>query len=195
MGDNANPTYLDTGMFDNSGIWIFALLILLFGAGGFGFGGNGGLTENTLERAIDLNSVQNGQRDIESRVQEIGAENIAATKDMGYNLLGNIRDVEAAVALANANQQNCCCEIKSAIAENRYIAEKNASAIMMNDTTNTQKVLDKITEYQIANKDAKINELQRQIDNIGTIKYPMAMAYNAGTSPFCNNGCGGCGCY
>ena len=74
MGDNANPTYLDTGMFDNSGIWIFALLILLFGAGGFGFGGNGGLTENTLERAIDLNSVQNGQRDIESRVQEIGAD-------------------------------------------------------------------------------------------------------------------------
>lgn len=85
-----NPNYVDTGMFDNSGIWIFALLILLFGAGGFGFGGNGGLTENTLERAIDLNSVQNGQRDIESRVQEIGAENIAATKDMGYNLLGNI---------------------------------------------------------------------------------------------------------
>ena len=190
MGDNANPTYLDTGMFDNSGIWIFALLILLFGAGGFGC--NGGLTENTLERAIDLNSVQNGQRDIESRVQEIGAENIAATKDMGYNLLGNIRDVEAAVALASANQQNCCCEIKSAIAENRYLAEKIASAIMMNDTTNTQKVLDKITEYQLANKDAKINELQRQIDNIGTIKYPMAMAYNAGTSPFCNNGCG---CY
>ena len=106
-----------------------------------------------------------------------------------------IRDVETAVALANANQQNCCCEIKSAIAENRYLSEKNASAIMMNDTTSTQKVLDKITEYQLANKDAKINELQRQIDNIGTIKYPMAMAYNAGTSPFCTNGCGGCGCY
>ncbi len=187
MADNN----IDTGMFDNSGIWIFALLILLFGAGGFGFGSNGGLTENTLERAIDLNSVQNGQRDIESRVQEIGAENIATTKDMGYNLLGNIRDVEAAVALSSSNQQTCCCEIKSAIAENRYLAEKNASAIMMNDTANTQKVLDKITEYQLANKDAKINELQRQVDSIGTIKYPMAMAYNAGTSPFCNN----CGCY
>ena len=186
-----NPNYIDTGMFDNSGIWIFALLILLFGAGGFGFGGNGGLTENTLERAIDLNSVQNGQRDIESRVQEIGAENIAATKDMGYNLLGNIRDVESAVALASANQQNCCCEIKSAIAENRYLAEKNTSAIMMNDTANTQKVLDKLNEYQLANKDAKINELQRQLDNLGTVKYPMSMAYNAGSSPFCNT----CGCY
>lgn len=182
-----NPNYIDSGMFNNSGIWIFALLILLFGAGGFGFGGNGGLTENTLERAIDLNSVQNGQRDIESRVQEIGAENIAATKDMGYNLLGNIRDVEAAVALANSNQQTCCCEIKSAIAENRYLAEKNANAIMMNDNANAQKLFDKFCEYELAEKDAKINDLQRQVDNIGTVKYPMSMAFNAGSSPFCNN--------
>lgn len=186
-----NPNYIDTGMFDNSGIWIFALLILLFGAGGFGFGGNGGLTENTLERAIDLNSVQNGQRDIESRVQEIGAENIAATKDMGYNLLGNIRDVESAVALASSNQQTCCCEIKSAIAENRYLAEKNTNAIMMNDNANAQKILDKFCEYQLSEKDAEINDLKRQVDSIGTVKYPMSMAYNAGNSPFCNT----CGCY
>lgn len=62
---------------------------------------------------------------------------------------------------------------------------------MMNDTANTQKVLDKLNEYQLANKDAKINELQRQLDNLGTVKYPMSMAYNAGSSPFCNN----CGCY
>ena len=62
---------------------------------------------------------------------------------------------------------------------------------MMNDTANTQKVLDKLNEYQLANKDAKINELQRQLDNLGTVKYPMSMAYNAGSSPFCNT----CGCY
>ena len=48
-----------------------------------------------------------------------------------------------------------CYEIKSAIAENRYLAEKNASAIMMNDTANTQKVLDKLN-YNTAHRNNRI---------------------------------------
>ena len=59
------------GMFGGSGIWIFALLFLLFGMNG-GLGG-GGLQQSDIQRAVDLNSIQNGQRDIEARVQEICA--------------------------------------------------------------------------------------------------------------------------
>lgn len=72
------------GFGGNEGMWIFALLILMFGGGGFGFGNRtDGLAQTDLNL---LNAVQNGQRDIEARVQEVGGESISAVKDKDVTL-------------------------------------------------------------------------------------------------------------
>ena len=156
------------GAFGSDGLWIFALLILLFGGnGGFGFGNNG-LAQTDLNL---LNAIQNGQRDISSDVQRTAYENMATTKDSSYNNLSEIRDVQASVATngANiinaltamqANQQNCCCETKSMILENRYLNAQNTAAINANTTEQTQKVLDAISQNKVEALQSRISELE-----------------------------------
>ena len=55
---------------------------------------------------------------------------------------------------------------------------------------NTQKILDTLSANKIDDLQAKVADLQEQLYNVGTVKYPLSMSYNAGASPFCS----GCGC-
>ncbi len=169
--------------------WIFALL-LLAGGGFGGLGGNNAIGQADLQRAIDLNSIQQGQRDIESRVQEVGAEGISATKDVAYNNLGEIRDVQAAVSAGFANQQSCCCETQRAIDGVNYNGAINTAAINANTTAQTQKILDAIATNRMADMQNQINQLQLQNATAGVVRYPSASTYYAGANPFCANTCG-----
>lgn len=169
--------------------WIFALL-LLAGGGFGGLGGNNAIGQADLQRAIDLNSIQQGQRDIEARVQEVAAEGISATKDVAYNNLGEIRDVQAAISAGFANQQSCCCETQRAIDGVNYNGAINTAAINANTTEQTQKILDAITTNRIADMQNQINQLQLQNATAGVVRYPSASTYYAGANPFCGNSCG-----
>ena len=158
LADIASVTKDHDGAFGSDGLWIFALLILLFGGnGGFGFGNNNGLAQTDLNL---LNAIQNGQREVSSDVQRTAYENMATTKDASYNNLSEIRDVQASVAsnganiinaltAMQANQQNCCCETKSMILENRYLDAQNTASINANTTAQTQKVLDAISQNKV----------------------------------------------
>ena len=181
----------------NDGLWIFALLILLFGGGGFGFGNH---ANDATQRAIELNSIQEGQAGIAADVQRGIYEVNATTKDSAYNNLSEIRDVQASVATngANiinnltamqANMQNCCCETQRAIDGVNYNLASQSAAIQANDTANTQKILDAITQNRMADMQNQINALQLQNAVCGVVRYPMATTYTSGSNPFC-----GCGC-
>ena len=182
----------------NDGLWIFALLILLFGGGGFGFGNH---ANDATQRAIELNSIQEGQAGIAADVQRGIYEINATTKDSAYNNLSEIRDVQAAVATngANiinnltamqANMQNCCCETQRAIDGVNYNLASQSAAIQANDTANTQKILDAITQNRMADMQNQINALQLQNAVCGVVRYPMATTYTSGSNPFCSCGCG-----
>ena len=188
--------------FGGANAWVLIILFaLIFGGGGFGGFGSNSATTADIQRAVDLNSIQRGQADIAADVQRTNYETIAAVKDASYNNLSETRDLQSLVSAGNANiinnlnglqtqMQNCCCETKGIIMENRYLAEKNANAVMMNDTANTQKILDAISGNRIADMQNQINQLQLSQAMCGVVRYPNTMAYNAGTSPFCSNGCG-----
>lgn len=169
---------------DSSFMWIFALLILLFGGNGFGFGNGTGLQQSDLQRAIDLNSIQEGQRDIEARVQEVGAENISQMKDLAYNNLGEIRDVQATISQGFAEQQKCCCETLRAIDGVNYNASLNTASINANTTAQTQKILDAITSNRMADMQQQINALQLQNAVAGVVRYPTQTSYCSGANPF-----------
>lgn len=172
------------GWGDGSFMWIFALLILLFGGNGFGFGGGNPLSQGDLQRAIDLNSIQEGQRDIQARVQEVGSENISQMKDLAYNNLSEIRDVQASIASGFANMQNCCCETLRAIDGVNYNASLNTASINANITAQAQKILDAQTANRMADMQNQINALQLQNVMAGVVRFPMSTTYCGGTNPF-----------
>lgn len=172
---------------DSSFMWIFALLILLFGGNGFGLGG-GGLQQSDLQRAIDLNSIQNGQRDIEGRTQEVGSEVISQMKDLAMNNLGEIRDVQATIQQGFAEQQRCCCETLRAIDGVNYNASLNTASINATTVAQTQKILDAITTNRMNDMQNQINALQLQNAVAGVVRYPTQTSYCSGANPF------GCGC-
>lgn len=197
MADGMTPADMSAVMgggfngFGGEGIWIFALLILLFGGNGFGFGGNreSFATQADIQRAVDLNSLQQGQRDIESVVRGTTADTIGAVKDGNFNALGEMRDIQQQVSNNGYLLQQCCCNTEKAILENRYLDEKNASNIMANSTAVGQKILDAISQNKIDELQAKVTELQTAQMFCGV---PRISPYGYGITPQFANACG-CG--
>ena len=121
--------------FMDDGRWLFAILALM-GFGGNGPFGNGNrvgeayATQADIQRAVDLNSIQKGQSEIERAITSATSSIVGAVKDGNYNTLGEIRDIQTEVNRGFTNMQNCCCEIKQGIMENRYLAERNTKDIV-----------------------------------------------------------------
>ena len=188
----------------DGGAWWIIVLVLFMCGGGLGWGGNGSAAAATtadIQRAVDLNSIQEGQRSIAADVQRTAYENMATTKDTAYNNLSETRDAESAMSAGFANVQNaltagfanqasCCCETQRAIDGVNYNAAMNTASINANTTAQTQKVLDAIAGNRMADMQNQINALQLQNAVAGVVRYPMASTYSSGSNPFCGYGCG-----
>ena len=92
-----------------------------------------------------------------------------------------------------AKEQECCCNTLRAIDGVNYNNALNTASINAKTTEQTQKILDAIAENKIEALQAKIQSLELAQAMNGVVRYPNGWTYNAGTSPFCNGGCG-CGC-
>ena len=192
-------------VFNGGGLWLFAILALMWGGGGFGFGNNAFAnaigyenlaTSNEVQRGFDNQNAMANQREILSAVTNGTAQSVATTNQVFHDTLNVIQDkyneitrdigaVQVAQAQALANQNQCCCDTKMLIqetsAQNRYDAAMN-----------TQKILDALAQNKIEALQGRINQLELAQATQNTVKYPTSLTYNAGTSPFCNCGCG---CY
>lgn len=212
MGENLSPADVAavTGNNGNWGgadgwggmIWLFAILALMGGGFGNGWGGNNGnALQADVNRGFDNQNLQAQTRDILAAVTAGTAQSVAATNQVYHDITGYVgdkymelqRDVGAlAVGQANvlANQNQCCCNIQSLIREMNYEAAMRDSATNANIVAQNQRVLDAIAENKIEAMQNRINqlELQNQLQNV--VRYPSGYTYNAGQSPFC----GGCGC-
>lgn len=203
--------------FSNGGLWLFAILALMWGGGGFGFGGNGFAnaigynnlaTQNDVQRGFDNQNSMGNQREILAAVTNGTAQSVAATNQAFHDNLNVIQDkygeltrdiygVSGQVAQVLANQNACCCDTKMLIqetsAQNRYDALKNTNEINAVTIGQTQKILDALAQNKIEALQGKVQQLELAQAVSGVVRYPNSMAYNAGTSPFCN--CNSCGCY
>jgi len=188
------------------GLWLFAILALMWGGGFGGFGANNFAnaigyenlaTSNEVQRGFDNQNAMANQREILSAVTSGTAQSVAATNQAFHDNLNVIQDkygeltrdiygVSGQVAQAIANQSQCCCDTKMLIqetaAQNRYDA-----------ALNTQKILDTLAQNKIEALQGKVQQLELAQAVSGVVRYPSSMAYNAGNSPFC--GCNSCGCY
>lgn len=216
--DTSSPVYMGDGMGMGGGswIWLFAILFLFgFGGNGFGFGNgaNGGYaTSNEVQRGFDNQNTLANQREILSAITNGTAQSVAATNQsfhdmMAYNgdkyneLTRDIGALSVAQANALANQNECCCNTRLAIAEtsagvNANIAQSrfddamNTAAINANTTAQTQKILDAIQQNKIDALQSRVNQLETQNLLGNVVRYPTQTVYSAGGSPFCNCGNG-----
>lgn len=191
--------------FDNSGLWLFAILALMWGGNGLFGGGNGNSNaiQADVNRGFDNQNLQAQTRDILGAVTGGTAQTIAASTANAANAINAIKDgnaalirefgnVETALTALSGKQQECCCEIKQAIAQANYDAAMRDAATNANFTAQIQQVKDLIQQNKIETLQGEVNQLKLQQAVAGVVRYPNQMAYNAGTSPFCGGGCG-CG--
>lgn len=190
----------------SEGLWLFALLIL-FGMGGFGgFGANGRYgydgfmtdrpaTANDVTQASNFAALERQNNEGVAATRQVGYDLQTAIKDANYSTLGEIRDLQAAVAQCNAQSQQCCCNILRSIDSVNYNGAINTAAINANTTAGIQKVLDTIAQDRMAQMQSRINQLELQQAVCGVVRYPMSYTYSAAGTPFSAATCGCNGSY
>lgn len=178
------------GFGGGAGIWLFAILALMWGGNGL-FGNRNGYYDGRTATVEDLNNSANFTR-LESQVMNNG-NRIESKTDAIINGLSDL-GYETAQQFGNISRQmaECCCTTQRAIDGVQYANAINTANINANTTAQIQKVLDTLSADKAAAQAQRISQLELQQALCGVVRYPTAMSYNAGYSPFCgNNGCGG----
>lgn len=182
------------GFGGGSGIWLFAILALMFGGNGF-FGGNNlgyrPATAEDVNNGFNFADLQNQNRDIINVINGGTAQAVAATERIGGEIISDIHDVAMGVADTRAHQQECCCNILRAIDGVNYTSALNTASINANTTAQVQKVLDAISANKIEELQSKVNKLELAQAVAGVVRYPTSTTYSGGMNPFCNCGCNG----
>lgn len=206
--DGITPTYnvggSNDGFFGGNGLWLFAILALMWGGNGF-FGNNNlgyrPATAEDVNNGFNFNDLQNQNRDIITAITSGTAQAVAATNQTFHDTLNAFNDkytelqrdiAGLAVGQANllAKENECCCAALRAIDGVNYNAAMNTAAIKEAILLDGQKTRDLITTNKIEALQDKVNKLEMAQATAGMVRYPNSMAYNAGPSPFCNCGCG-----
>lgn len=178
-------------------IWLFAILALMGGGFGGGWGNNNGnAIQADVNRGFDNQNLQAQTRDILGAVTAGTAQSVAAANQVYHDVVGYVgdkyselqRDVAAlAVGQANAlaNQNQCCCSLQRAIDGVNYNTAMQTAEINANTTAQAQRILDAITGNRMDDMQNRINQLELQNQLAGVIRYPNGFTYNAGNNPFC----------
>jgi len=203
--NRGNYGYGDGFGFGGSGIWLFAILALLWGGNG-AFGNNLGYRTATAEdvhNGFNFNDLQNQNRDIINAISAGTAQSVATTNQLYHDTIAAFndkyselqRDVAGlAVGQANllAKENECCCNTLRAIDGVNYNQAINTAAIKEAILLDGQKTRELITTNKIEALQDKVNKLELAQAVAGVVRYPSATTYTSGANPFCSCGCG-CG--
>lgn len=200
-GNNGNMF----GDFGGGGLWLIVLFLFLFAGGAWGGNGGSGATpyilnnntDATVQRGFDQSAIMSGLSGIQSAVTNgfsdaavsqcnqtmalVQGQN-AITNAVASNRFDTVTAVNNAANNLNstlmqneANRQQCCCDIKSGLADLRYsVATENCADrsalsdgvrdIITNQTANTQAILDKMCQQEIEAKNTEIANLRSQLN-------------------------------
>ena len=184
---NVGSGYNDAFGLGGSGLWLFAILALMWGGNGFFGNGNLGYRPSTAEdvnNGFNFSELQSENRDILSAISGDTANTIASVERVGSGITNAIHDVAMGVADTRAHQQECCCNILRSIDSVNYNGALNTASINQNTTAAIQKVLDTLSANKIEALQARINQLELQQAVYGVVKYPSTSTYDAGANPF-----------
>lgn len=187
-----------------SGLWLFAILALMWGGNGGLFGGNNGnanAIQADVNRGFDNQNLQAQTRDILTAVNNGTAQSVATTNATFHDTLAvlsdkyneiarDIANVQVGQANSLAKQNECCCTTLRAIDGVNYANAQNTASINANITAQTQKILDAIAQNKIEELQAKVSALELQNATANVVRYPNSFVFASPNNPFCS----GCGC-
>ena len=184
LSDIATATNGGFGGFGGNDAWVLIILFaLIFGNGAFGgFGGNraGGnpVTEADLCNANSFNELKGSVGRVNDQLTNayVGLQN--GLSNLGYETLSNFNSTQRQIS-------DCCCTTQRAIDGVNYNIATNTAAINANTTAQAQKILDAICQNKIEALQGRVNQLELQNAVAGVVRYPNAVTYTAGYSPFC----------
>lgn len=165
------------GNFGGDGAW-WLVIIMLFALTGGNWGNNGNGTNSEVQRGFDQNATMAGINGLTAAVSN-GFANAEVSR---CNTQANITALLNNIAM---QQQNCCCENRSAVADLKYtVATENCADraavndgirdVIANQVANTQaivdstnrgftSIMDKICQLELDAKNDKIADLQNQL--------------------------------
>ena len=142
-----------SSFFGSDWLGAFLIIAILFGGGGFGFGGRGPMpdvaTKEFVQSTVNDQAVQTGLRDIllssannnYETAQLINGQTNTLMQQNNTNLINAIQGFNSVnISLQNlmAKMETCCCEIKTQMLQNRYDDERARNVSLQNEISNFQ---------------------------------------------------------
>lgn len=173
----------------NGILWLFPLLALTGGFGGFGYGNRAqAATTEDLASGFNFSALQNKTNDILAAVNNNNQVLSNAICQLGYQDLQNFNTIERQIA-------DCCCTTQRAVDSVKFDMANYAAATNANTTAGIQKILDKMCENEKAAMASRIQQLELQQALCGVVRYPMQTTYATNCNPFFGGyNCNSCGC-
>ena len=156
---------------NNGGTWggdsIWAILLLaLFGFGnrGYGYGGGGGAGAEALGYELGKVATTNDVASGFNNSAVLGNQNdIKLAMTQGFAGLNTV--IGQGFSTVSYQMSDCCCGIKSAIADLKYANEAQTCQILANQTAQTQRIIDYLTTEKIESLRAENTALKGRISN------------------------------
>ena len=174
------------GMFGGGSILLVLVLFFILMMGGGNWNGRGNaVTEADLCNANSFSELKSAVARNADGISGMytGLQN--GLSNLGYETLRNFNTLQAQLA-------DCCCTIQRGIDSVNYNGAINTSNIIQAQERGTQKILDAICGNRMADMQSQINQLQLQAALCGVVRYPNAITYGAGPSPFFGGCCNQC---
>ena len=175
------------GMFGGGYLIMILILFLILTLGGGAVGANRGtpVTEADLCNANSFSELKAGVARNADGISNMytGLQN--GLSNLGYETLRNFNALATQLA-------DCCCTTQRGIDSVNYNGAINTGNIIQAQERGTQKILDAICGNRMADMQSQINQLQLQAALCGVVRYPNAITYGAGPSPFFGGCCNQC---
>ena len=135
----------DNDGFGNNGFfWVFALLILMFGGGNFGWGNNNGnnladqMNQGFLNQQLQNIALSSANNNYET-AQLINQQTNTLMQQNNTNLINAIQgfnNVNLSLQNIMAKMDTCCCDIKTTMMNKWYEDERAKNVALQNDINN-----------------------------------------------------------
>lgn len=148
------------GLFGGNGGSVLALIIvfiLIFGNGGFGWGGNNGFyapqyaTQADVQRGFDTNTIVNKLDGISNGICSLGYDQLGVMNGINTNIMQSANGINGGITELGYKFQQCCCES------------------LRNDDKNTRDILEAIKEDGQATRalitDNEMNRLRTDLQS------------------------------
>lgn len=164
-------------------------------------------TQSDVQNGFNFADLQDQNRDILTAINNGTAQSVATMNGAFHDTVNVVKDAQNALGsrlgdlqvllMQIMNNQNECCgstkmlisdrsaDMLAAINQNRYEAAMNTASINATTVAAAQQIKDMFQEWDNRNLRQEVSDLRDRLNMVGVVRYPMSMAYNAGTSPFC----------